>query len=92
MVRICRKRVFVSGRVQGVGFRRYAREHAESLGLAGWVRNLPDRRVEAVFQGEEGDVDSMVEWCRRGSPAALVREVVVLDEPVVDGDAGFGVK
>jgi acylphosphatase len=92
MGRICRKRVFVSGRVQGVGFRRYAREHAESLGLAGWVRNLPDRRVEAVFQGEESDVDSMVEWCGRGSPAALVNEVVVLDEPVVNEDAGFGVK
>jgi acylphosphatase len=92
MSKICRKRVFISGRVQGVGFRWYACEHAESLGLAGWVRNLPDRRVEAVFQGEESLVDDMVEWCRRGSPAAMVRAVAVDDEPVVNSESGFGVR
>ena len=49
--RICRKRVLVSGRVHGIGFRWYARERASSLGLSGWIRNLPDRMGEAVFQG-----------------------------------------
>ena len=89
---ICRKRVLISGRVQGVGFRWYTLDRAESLGLSGWVRNLPDRRVEAVFQGEEDLVDDMVEWCRRGSPAASVKSVSVEDEPVSHGDCGFYVE
>lgn len=86
---ICRKRVLISGRVQGVGFRWYTFDRAESLGLSGWVRNLPDRRVEAVFQGEESLVDDMVEWCHRGSPASRVTNVIVEDEPVSEGDCGF---
>jgi acylphosphatase len=89
---VCRKRVLISGRVQGVGFRWYTRDRAESLGLSGWVRNLPDRRVEAVFQGEEDLVDDMVEWCRRGSPAAYVKSVSVEDEPVSQRDHGFNVE
>jgi acylphosphatase len=86
---ICRKRVLISGRVQGVGFRWYTMDRAESLGLSGWVRNLPDRRVEAVFQGEEDLVDDMVEWCRRGSPAACVKSVSVEEEPVSPRDSDF---
>ncbi|MDR1019629.1 MAG: acylphosphatase [Synergistaceae bacterium] len=89
---ICRKRVLISGRVQGVGFRWYTMDRAESLGLSGWVRNLPDRRVEAVFQGEEDLVDDMVEWCRRGSPAACVKSVSVEEEPVSQRDCDFRVK
>jgi acylphosphatase len=92
MGRICRKRVLIRGRVQGVGFRWYARERASSLGLSGWVRNLPDRMVEAVFQGEEALVDDMVEWCRRGSPAASVKSVTVQDEPVSTAERGFSVE
>jgi acylphosphatase len=92
MGKICRKRVLISGRVQGVGFRWYTLERAESLGLSGWVRNLPDRRVEAVFQGDESLVDDMVEWCRRGAPAAVVKGVTVEDEPVSAGERGFCVK
>jgi acylphosphatase len=89
---VCRKRVLISGRVQGVGFRWYTRDRAESLGLDGWVRNLPDRRVEAVFQGEKSLVDDMVEWCRMGSPAAFVKNVSVEDEPVSPMDCGFYVE
>jgi acylphosphatase len=92
MGKICRKRVLIKGRVQGVGFRWYARERAESLGLSGWVRNRPDRTVEAVFQGEEGLVDDMVEWCRSGSPAAADRGVTVHDEPVLLAERGFSIE
>jgi acylphosphatase len=92
MEKICRKRVLIKGRVQGVGFRWYTYDRAESLGLSGWVRNLPDRTVEAVFQGEEALVDDMVEWCRRGSPAASVKSVTVHDEPVSPAERGFSVE
>jgi len=63
--------ITVSGRVQGVFFRASTRETAGKLGLLGWVRNLPDGRVEAVFEGEEGPLLSMLEWCRQGPPGAL---------------------
>ena len=86
-----RVRVRVRGRVQGVFFRAEARARAESLGLAGWVRNLPDGRVEAVFEGEDDRVESMVEWCRRGPAGAGVEAVdVEREEPV--GETGFRVR
>ncbi len=54
-------------------------------GLRGWVRNLHDGRVEAVFQGEEGDLEGMVKWCHRGPPAAWVRDVeLIWEEPDPD--------
>lgn len=72
-----RAHVWVSGRVQGVFFRAHTKELADRLGLTGWVRNLPDGRVEAVFEGEEEAVREAVEWCRRGPPLALVERVEV---------------
>jgi acylphosphatase len=63
---VSRARVRIRGRVQGVFFRAEASERARSLGLAGWVRNCPDGSVEAVFEGEDERVASMVDWCRRG--------------------------
>ena len=86
-----RVRVRVRGRVQGVFFRAEARAQAESLGLAGWIRNLPDGRVEAVFEGEDERVESMVEWGRRGPAGAEVEAVdVEREEPV--GEPGFRVR
>jgi acylphosphatase len=86
-----RARVQVRGRVQGVFFRADARARAESLGVAGWIRNLPDGRVEAVFEGEDEQVESMVEWCRRGPAGAEVEEVhVEREEPA--GETGFRVR
>jgi acylphosphatase len=70
-----RMRVLVSGTVQGVWFRESTREEADRLGVAGWVRNLPDGRVEAVFEGEALGVEAMVAWCHRGPPAAAVERV-----------------
>lgn len=75
-----RTRVRVSGRVQGVGFRYSAQMRARSLGVAGWVRNLPDGSVEAVFEGDVEQVDSMVEWCRRGPGGASVTRVETHEE------------
>lgn len=61
-----RLHLYVSGRVQGVFYRARTCEKAASLGLGGWVRNLPDGRVEALFEGKEKDLRSVLEWCRRG--------------------------
>jgi acylphosphatase len=69
---IKRYHVWISGRVQGVFFRANTRRKACSLGLTGWVRNLPDNRVEAVFEGEEVAAEAMREWCRKGTPPARV--------------------
>lgn len=69
--------VLIKGKVQGVYFRAYTREQAETLGLVGWVRNLPLRRVEAVFQGPRDRVERAIAWCHQGSPAAVVSEVAV---------------
>ncbi len=72
-----RAHVWISGRVQGVFFRAHTKEVAEKLGLTGWVRNLPDGRVEAVFEGEEEAVKEAIEWCKRGPPLAKVERVEV---------------
>ena len=70
-----RARVYVSGKVQGVFFREETREQAEQLGLAGWVRNLSDGRVEALFEGPSERVREMVGWCREGPSHAEVEDV-----------------
>ena len=87
-----RVRVLVSGRVQGVWYRESARREAERLGVRGWVRNLEDGRVEALLEGPAGAVSSLVEWCRRGPPAAEVRELATSEEPALGDLAGFAVR
>lgn len=72
-----RAHVFVSGRVQGVFFRATTRETATEHGVDGWVRNLEDGRVEAVFEGPQSAVEAMVDFCHEGSPAANVADVEV---------------
>ncbi|MBS7641552.1 MAG: acylphosphatase [Candidatus Bathyarchaeia archaeon] len=81
MSRYVRAHVFVSGRVQGVFFRANARREALKLGVKGWIRNLPDGRVEAIIEGEEDKVKMMVEWCRRGPPGAIVSRIEIYWEP-----------
>jgi len=77
-----RAHVWITGLVQGVNFRHYAREQAQRLGLTGWVRNLHDGRVEATFEGEAEAVEAMLGWCRQGPPAAQVDEVqMTAEEP-----------
>jgi acylphosphatase len=75
-----RVHVSISGEVQGVFFRYETRQRARELGIAGWVRNVPDGRVEAMFEGPDEAVDEMVAWCRQGPDQADVREVDVRDE------------
>jgi acylphosphatase len=72
-----RAHVFVTGRVQGVYYRATTREQAREEGVDGWVKNLDDGRVEAVFEGDRASVEAMVEWCRTGSPRARVDDVDV---------------
>ena len=83
-----RRHVIVSGRVQGVWFRDSMRREAERLALAGWVRNLPDGRVEAVFEGPADAIERLTEWCHHGPPGARVSSVLPRDEPP-EGLTGF---
>ncbi|MDD4338318.1 MAG: acylphosphatase [Syntrophales bacterium] len=87
-----RVHVHVSGRVQGVAFRARASRTAQSLNLSGWVKNLPDGRVEAVFQGRDEDVVAMVDWCRRGPALALVERLEAREEPLVRGEDRFEIR
>ncbi len=86
-----RKRVLVSGTVQGVLFRESCRRLAAEQEVAGWVRNLPDGRVEAVFEGSPAAVERLVNWSRRGPARALVTMVAVDDQPA-EGLTGFEVR
>lgn len=75
---LVRAHLYITGRVQGVVYREYARAKAEKLGLTGWVRNLRDGRVEAVIEGEREKVEEMVDFCREGcSPFARVGDIEV---------------
>jgi acylphosphatase len=79
-----RRRVVVTGRVQGVFFRDSVRRRASEQGVSGWVRNRPDGAVEAVFEGEPAAVERMVEFVRHGPRGASVEGIEVLDEPPED--------
>ncbi len=76
-----RVRLLVSGRVQGVWFRESTRAEAERHEVAGWVRNLPDGRVEALLEGDDDAVDCLVAWCRRGPERAHVENLELAEEP-----------
>ena len=85
-----RVRALISGRVQHVGFRYWACEQAERLGLTGTVENLPDGRVEVVFQGKPELVNEMKEKLHRGPSMAIVRQVIFYRERVKDDETFFG--
>lgn len=72
---LVRVHLFVSGRVQGVGYRASIWDVAQLLKLNGWVRNLRDGRVEAVFEGSKASVEEMIRWCHQGPPTAGVQKV-----------------
>jgi acylphosphatase len=86
-----RCRVVVSGRVQGVWFRDACRREAEAQGLAGWVRNRPDGKVEAAFEGPSEAVAALVTWCATGPPRARVVRVQQFEE-LPTGASGFAVR
>jgi len=85
-----RRRVLVSGRVQNVWFRDACRREALERRVDGWVRNLADGRVEAVFEGDPAAVETLVAWCHQGPPRASVTKVEVREEPPV-GESGFAI-
>lgn len=83
-----RRRLLVSGQVQGVFYRDSCRRRAEEKGIAGAARNLPDGRVEVLLEGDEDAVEHMIEWCRRGSDMARV-DSVEIEEQEPRGETGF---
>jgi len=87
-----RRRIFVQGQVQGVGYRAYAADEAMRLGLKGWVRNRRDGQVEALVEGADGAVADFIAWCRRGSPAARVQSVDARDDVSTDELGPFQVR
>jgi acylphosphatase len=87
-----RAHLHISGIVQGVGYRYYTRREAQGLGLTGWVRNLPDGRVEAVLQGTREQVERMIGWCYRGPDEARVSDIQVAYEAADDGFPDFGIR
>lgn len=86
-----RVRVFVEGRVQGVNFRHYTCREAEHLGVSGWVRNLPDGRVEAVYEGSRAAVEEILAWTRHGPEWAQVTGLTIHDEQS-QGEKGFSIR
>ncbi len=72
-----KKHIFITGRVQGVGFRHFTRKNAENLGVTGWVKNLSDGRVEAVFQGSEEQIEELIQRCKKGPVASYVQNIEV---------------
>lgn len=81
-----RAHVYISGRVQGVFFREETRNNAILHNITGWVRNLSDGRVEAVFEGEKQQLDAIIEFCKRGPSGAYVQKLDVTWE---DGTGEF---
>ena len=88
---LTRRRFLVTGRVQGVGFRWFAREAAAALGLAGWVRNRDDGAVEAEAEGSAGALDEFERRLRNEHPEALVDEVVAVPA-APRGETGFEIR
>lgn len=86
-----RAHVLISGRVQRVGFRFSTQDMATLYGLAGWVKNLPDGRVEAVFEGDRTAVEDMLRWCHKGPPHSQVKDVMVTYEPL-EGLQNFAIE
>jgi acylphosphatase len=88
---VIRRRVVVHGHVQGVFFRDSARRLAERRRVSGWIANRRDGTVEAVFEGEPAEVESLVDWCRKGPRGSYVDHVDVVDEEP-EGLTSFAVR
>lgn len=87
-----RVHVYISGRVQGVFFRAETQRTAKGFNLTGWVRNISDGRVEALFEGEDTNMDKMLDWCHIGPPAARVEKVLTEEEPYTGELRDFNIK
>jgi len=87
-----RAKLIIKGMVQGVNFRYYTQREAHKRHLTGWVRNLADGSVAAVFEGEEENVEAMIQWCHHGPPSAQVTELIVQPEEYRGEFQSFSVK
>ena len=75
-----RVHLYIDGKVQGVYFRQGMKETAEKNNVKGWAKNLPDGRVEAVLEGEDSNIDAVIDWSRFGPPGAVVEDLKILNE------------
>ena len=82
----------ISGRVQGVWFRAFTRDSAQALGITGWVRNLPDGRVETVAEGDDKAIQAFVDALWQGPPMAQVTNVEIDEETVTHEFSGFEIR
>lgn len=89
---IARLHIVIEGIVQGVFFRASTIEESTKLGLTGWVKNCSDGRVEAVFEGETDKIEQIVEWCKKGPPGAVVRNVETVWERATGEYDSFTIK
>lgn len=87
-----RVRAFIEGRVQGVFYRAFTRDNARALDLTGWVRNLDDGRVEAVFEGEEEKIKKMIALLKKGPPHAVIKALEAKEEEYKGEFKGFAVE
>jgi acylphosphatase len=92
MADLARAQVLISGRVQGVFYRAHTRDQALARGLTGWVRNLPDGRVAAVFEGDREKIEAMLAWCRLGPSYAAVDEVLADWQPYQGEFSDFSIR
>lgn len=92
MAEVAEAHVVVSGRVQGVWYRGNTQRAAAAAGVRGWVRNLPDRRVEAVLQGDRASVEGVIDFMRTGPPGAAVIDIVVSWRPAGEVLHGFDIR
>ena len=84
-----RVHLYVSGRVQGVYFRQRMKESAEKNNVRGWVRNLPDKRVEAILEGNESNVDAVIDWSNLGPAGSVVEEIKIINEETIQNLTDF---
>jgi len=87
-----RAHIWVSGQVQGVFFRDTTKSKAEDFGLTGWVRNLPDGRVEVMFEGDREVIEKIIEWSKQGPDSARVENVEVKWEEYKDEFGSFTIR
>lgn len=90
--KMARAHLFIYGRAQGIGFRFSTSRKAHRLGIFGWVRNLPDGRLEAIFEGEKGKIEEIVQWAKTGPIGARVDNVEIEWQKYTGEFANFEIK
>lgn len=87
-----RVKITVKGKVQGVWYRQSTLETANALGIRGWVRNLPNGDVEILAEGETEAINSLIEWCKKGPPLAIVKDIEIVELSYIGNLPDFHIK